>query len=93
VHYANAHGIRVPQDLAMVGFDDLAESAYFSPALTTVRQPLRELGILAVKTLLKQIAGALPTHLENASVFQTELVIGDSTPVSGLDSRREWNVG
>ena len=59
LHYAHAHGVRVPDDLAVVGFDDIAEAAYFSPALTTVRQPLRELGILAVQTLLAQIEGAV----------------------------------
>lgn len=50
LHYAHTQGIRVPDDLAVVGFDDLDEAALFSPALTTVRQPLRELGLLPVGT-------------------------------------------
>lgn len=80
LHYAATHHIRVPDDLAVIGFDDLAEAAYFVPALTTVHHPLRELGMTAVRCLLEQIeAGeaALPTrHV----VLQTGLVIRESTP-------------
>jgi LacI family transcriptional regulator len=80
LHYAYTHGIRVPDDLAVIGFDDLSESAQFSPALTTVRQPLRELGSLAVKTLIAQIDGEeLPTA-GNVITIQSELVVRDSTP-------------
>jgi len=80
LHYANAHGLRVPEDLALAGFDDIAEAAYFSPALTTVRQPLRELGILAVQTLLSQIGGTAMPILGNMITLPTELVIRTSTP-------------
>ncbi|MCX6066175.1 MAG: LacI family DNA-binding transcriptional regulator, partial [Chloroflexi bacterium] len=51
LHYAHKNGIRVPADLAVIGFDDLTEAAYFTPALTTITHPLRELGIRAVKTI------------------------------------------
>jgi len=51
---ARRSGYRVPQDLAVVGFDDTPEAAYYSPSLTTVRQPLAELGGQAV-TLLSQM--------------------------------------
>ncbi len=78
LHNANANGIRVPEDLAVVGFDDLAEAAYFSPALTTVTHPLGELGRLAVKALLDEIEGESLPHQE--IVLQTELVLRDSTP-------------
>jgi LacI family transcriptional regulator len=80
LHYANAHGVRVPEDLAVAGFDDIAEAAYFSPALTTVRQPLRELGILAVQTLLAQIEGAAQPLPGNLITLPAELVIRASTP-------------
>jgi LacI family transcriptional regulator len=80
LHYAYAHGIRVPDDLAVVGFDDMAEAAYFSPALTSVRQPLRELGILAVKTLLAQIEGDTTTAAVRVITLQTGLIIRESTP-------------
>jgi LacI family transcriptional regulator len=51
------HGIRVPDDVSIVGFDDQAESSYVSPPLTTVRQPGVEMGELAARTLLKMIQG------------------------------------
>jgi LacI family transcriptional regulator len=79
LHYADAHGIHVPLDLSVVGFDDMAEAAYFRPSLTTIKHPLRELGILAVKTLLAQIEGDKATQIENTIMLQTDLVIRDST--------------
>jgi LacI family transcriptional regulator len=48
---AHSLGRRVPDDLAFVGFDDIPESGFFWPPLTTVRQPLIEAGRIAVKTL------------------------------------------
>jgi LacI family transcriptional regulator len=80
LHYAAMHGIRIPDDLAVVGFDDLPEAAYFTPALTTVRQPLRELGMLAVKSLLAQIEEDSATPAELLQTLPTELIIRDSTP-------------
>jgi DNA-binding LacI/PurR family transcriptional regulator len=80
LHHAHAIGKRVPEDLAVIGFDDLAESAYYTPALTTVKQPLRELGILAVKTLMAQIEGRESNHVGRVLTLQTELTVRDSTP-------------
>jgi DNA-binding LacI/PurR family transcriptional regulator len=80
LHYAYTHRIRVPDDLAVVGFDDMAEAAYFSPALTTVRQPLRELGILAVQALLAQIEGEPMPFSGNGMTLPAELVVRESTP-------------
>lgn len=48
-------GLRVPTEVSVVGFDDIAIAAYHNPALTTVRQPLREMGELAAQTLLRRI--------------------------------------
>lgn len=78
LHYANANGICIPDDLAVIGFDDLAESAYYSPSLTTVTHPLRKLGGLAVNTLIAQIEDDTQPHKE--IVLETQLVIRDSTP-------------
>ncbi len=50
-------GIKVPEDISIVGFDDQAESAFFTPPLTTVHQPGHELGIAAAESVLKMIAG------------------------------------
>ena len=48
-------GLRVPEDVSVVGFDDVQSAAFQNPALTTVRQPLEEMGILAAQTVLDQI--------------------------------------
>jgi len=47
--------LRVPDDVSVVGFDDIQSAAYQNPGLTTVRQPLREMGRTAAETLLKRI--------------------------------------
>lgn len=80
LHYAHAHNLRVPENLAVIGFDDLTEAAYFTPSLTTVTHPLRELGILAVKTLLAQIEGADARFPGNSFTLPTDLLVRDSTP-------------
>lgn len=50
-------GIEVPGDVAVVGYDDIAGAEYFVPALSTVRQPLDELGNLCLTVLLRAIDG------------------------------------
>jgi DNA-binding LacI/PurR family transcriptional regulator len=47
--------LRVPEDVSVVGFDDIQSAAYQNPALTTVRQPLRDMGRIAAETLLRRI--------------------------------------
>lgn len=84
LHYAYTHKIKVPDQVAVVGFDDLNEAAQFAPALTTMHQPLRELGVLAVKTLLDQIEGLGTAPLGSALTLQPTLVVRDSTPAASL---------
>jgi DNA-binding LacI/PurR family transcriptional regulator len=52
-------GLRVPEDVSVVGFDDLPESGFFTPPLTTVRQDFRELGQRAMALILRALAGEL----------------------------------
>ena len=54
-------GLRVPDDVSLVGFDDLASSVYAIPPLTTVHHPVYELGHLAAKAMLQLLAGEQPT--------------------------------
>jgi len=55
-----AAGRKVPEDLAVVGFDDVPLASIFEPSLTTVAQPRRELGEQAMRLLLRRLAGELP---------------------------------
>lgn len=74
-----AHGRRVPHDVAVVGFDDVIDAAYFSPALTTVRQNFDRLGSAAVSLLLGQIAGGECVN----ELHLPELIVRASTGASG----------
>ena len=49
-------GLQVPGDVSVVGFDDIQSAAFQNPALTTVRQPLRKMGMIAAETVLRRIA-------------------------------------
>lgn len=63
------HGLRVPEDIAVTGYDDIAVAAYSSPTLTTVHQSIGHAGAVLVDTLMQMIDGKtpgdciLPTHL------------------------------
>ncbi len=70
-----ARGIRVPSDVAVVGFDDIEEARFVTPPLTTVRQPLYEQGRQAVEMLLSQLEGeAVPPRM----ILPTRLVVRQS---------------
>ena len=81
------HGLRVPEDISVVGFDDIEGASYFTPGLTTIRQPLQQMGTVAAHTLLKHIRG-LETF-PNVTPILPELMIRESTcaPPAG---RTRW---
>ncbi len=72
----NAAGLRVPQDVAVVGFDDIVTARYIQPPLTTVRAPTEQVGREAVRLLLSAIAGAPPPA--QTLLLPVELVIRQS---------------
>lgn len=78
-------GLTVPDDVAVVGFDDVPLAAHTDPPLTTVRQPLRQMGETAARMLMAYFAGTpLP---ETPNVIPTNLIVRASTvlPVSTVD--------
>lgn len=73
----NERGLRIPDDVSVVGFDDIPESAYFLPALTTVHQDFEALGEQSVEYLVSLIKNpATPVHQR---VLYPELIIRNST--------------
>jgi LacI family transcriptional regulator len=75
-------GLRVPDDVSVVGFDDIAGAAFANPALTTVRQPLLKMGQIAAQTLIARIEGRGRYQPEIA--IEPEFVVRDSSgPVPG----------
>ncbi|MGB3827387.1 MAG: LacI family DNA-binding transcriptional regulator [Ornithinimicrobium sp.] len=71
-----AHGVRVPQDIAVVGWDDVMGARYIRPALTTVAQPVRALGAAAATRMRDLIGGAATSQDEHT--LPTTLVIRQS---------------
>ena len=75
-------GIRVPEDISVVGFDDIESAAFNSPTLTTVRQPLREMGEAAAEILLRKIESQ--EEVANEIAVQPVLVERQSSaPING----------
>jgi DNA-binding LacI/PurR family transcriptional regulator len=70
--------LRVPTDVAVVGFDDIPLSQFTNPALTTVRQPLADMCTAAMDLLLQRIRGDAPSNPQYV-VLEPELVIRSST--------------
>ncbi|MCQ6552013.1 LacI family transcriptional regulator [Streptomyces sp. C10-9-1] len=77
VRAARQQGLRVPEDVSVVGFDDSPLIAFTDPPLTTVRQPVQAMGQAAVRALLEEIGGTPAPHSE--FVFMPELVVRGST--------------
>ena len=72
-------GIRVPEDLSIIGYDDIEISAYLSPALTTLRQPIYALGTTAVDQLIARLEGA---PFPGQTQLAPSLVVRDSVKLA-----------
>jgi DNA-binding LacI/PurR family transcriptional regulator len=70
-------GLRVPQDISVMGFDDIPGAAFHMPSLTTVRQPLNRMGQVAAQCLLDRIEGKQEYPPEIA--IEPELIVREST--------------
>lgn len=82
-------GLRVPQDVSVVGFDDIPFAAYQNPGLTTIRQPLWEMGRLAAETVLMRIANGSDSPYPKVVTVEPELIVrGTTCPVSRLLTTR-----
>jgi DNA-binding LacI/PurR family transcriptional regulator len=76
LRHIRTSGLCVPRDISLIGFDDLYITEYTEPPLTTVRQPMRQMGRMAMETLLQLLEGSESAH--NVKV-PGELIIREST--------------
>jgi LacI family transcriptional regulator len=72
-------GLRVPADVSVLGFDDIYAAAFHNPALTTIRQPLFEMGSLAARTLLERLANGKESKIPEILSVEPTLVVRNST--------------
>ena len=73
---AREHGVLLPEELSVVGYDDIPMASWVTPTLTTVRQPIAEKGRQAARLLVAQLGGK---HVRSPQPLATELVIREST--------------
>lgn len=78
VSEARRRGLRVPEELSVVGFDDIPMAQYVTPALTTLAQPITEIARAAIDVLLTALEGSGPSGA-HSRVFRPRLVVRDST--------------
>jgi DNA-binding LacI/PurR family transcriptional regulator len=71
-----SHGLRIPEDISLAGFDDLYIAQYTEPPLTTIRQPMRQMGRMAMETLMQLLEGSESAH---SIKVPGELIVREST--------------
>lgn len=76
IEAVRSRGLTTPEDVAVIGFDDIQLATYVQPSLTTVRQPMRQFGTLAVQQLLRRIHD--PSTSPETIVLPTQLIIRHS---------------
>ena len=79
MHYLARRGLRVPQDVSVVGFDDMHHAAFVNPSLTTVHLPLYQVGALACERLIERVHGKVERVAER---LPSHLVVRDSTAMA-----------
>lgn len=83
-------GLRVPEDVSVVGFDDITSAAYQNPGLTTVQQPMRTMGRMAAETVLQRIARPAADAVPACIIVEPKLVVRGTTAVAqGYNLRQE----
>ncbi|RYQ27155.1 LacI family DNA-binding transcriptional regulator [Bifidobacterium pseudolongum] len=79
IRAATVLGLRIPEDISIIGFDDSPSMKYMTPSLTTIRQPLPQICRAAVSSLLASSRGAATDSQHNELLFDPELIVREST--------------
>lgn len=88
-------GLRVPEDVSVVGFDDVINAGFFSPSITTIHQPLRKMGYSAAERLIQSITDP-PIPVQPTIIHEPTLVVRESTgpaAVLKVDEAAAHNAG
>jgi DNA-binding LacI/PurR family transcriptional regulator len=81
-------GRRIPEDVSVVGFDDIQSAAFQNPGLTTVKQPLRQMGVLAAETLLRRINAPEKQPYPKEIIVEPDFIVRGSTgPAPRIDAK------
>ena len=75
------HGLKIPEDIAVVGFDDIPIAAYFDPPLTTVRQPQQELGMRGAALLMNRVKMSEKRVEAQNIILDAQLIVRESSGV------------
>jgi DNA-binding LacI/PurR family transcriptional regulator len=75
-------GRQVPEEVSVIGFDDIQSAAYQNPGLTTIRQPLRQMGMTAAETLVRRINAPKNAEYPKSIVAEPELIVRGSTALA-----------
>jgi DNA-binding LacI/PurR family transcriptional regulator len=84
IRAARRRGLRVPEEVSVIGFDDSALIPFTDPPLTTLRQPVASMAVAAVRSLVDEINGHGAPHSEY--LFHPELVVRNSTAIAPMRS-------
>ncbi|HEV2961395.1 MAG TPA: LacI family DNA-binding transcriptional regulator [Candidatus Angelobacter sp.] len=79
-------GFRIPEDVSVVGFDDINSAAFQNPSLTTIRQPLQKMAEIAAQTLLDRLNGR---EVPKEILVEPELIVRESTGTSRVAASKE----
>lgn len=77
IKYLNSAGYKIPKDVSVIGFDDIALSTIVEPSLTTISQPTQKIGEVAARLLLAKINGE--NDIEDQITFKPEFIVREST--------------
>ena len=92
LHAVRAHHLRVPEDISVIGIDDIAMAAHTNPPLTTNAQPKYRMGRTAMKTLRRMIQGQPPPE-EGYTLMESPLIVRESTALASTGARANGNHG